>query len=79
MANVAYVRVSTVEQNEGRQVAALKPHGIEKWFIDKCSGKNRWVDSTRPPCHETGNDQRQYRNGDQNEAGPTACVDFLAE
>jgi DNA invertase Pin-like site-specific DNA recombinase len=40
MANIAYVRVSTVEQNEGRQVEALKPHGIEKWFVDKCSGKN---------------------------------------
>ena len=40
MANVAYVRVSTVEQNEGRQVEALKPHHIDKWFTDKCSGKN---------------------------------------
>jgi len=40
MANVAYVRVSTVEQNQGRQVAALKPHQIDKWYIDKCSGKN---------------------------------------
>lgn len=40
MARVAYVRVSTVEQNEGRQIAALKSHSIDKWFIDKCSGKN---------------------------------------
>lgn len=40
MANVGYVRVSTVEQNEGRQVAALKPYQIEKWFVDKASGKN---------------------------------------
>lgn len=40
MANVGHVRVSTVEQNEGRQVAALKPHSIDKWFIDKASGKN---------------------------------------
>lgn len=40
MANVGYVRVSTVEQNEGRQVAALQSHSIEKWFIDKASGKN---------------------------------------
>ena len=44
MANVGYVRVSTVEQNEGRQVAALKPHSIDKWYIDKCSGK----DTDRP-------------------------------
>lgn len=40
MANVAYVRVSTVEQNEGRQLEALKPYKIDKWFTDKCSGKN---------------------------------------
>jgi len=40
MANIAYIRVSTVEQNEGRQVEALKPYSIDKWFIDKCSGKN---------------------------------------
>ena len=40
MANVGYVRVSTAEQNEGRQVEALKPHQIDKWYIDKCSGKN---------------------------------------
>lgn len=37
---VAYVRVSTVEQNEARQVEALKVYGIEKWFIEKTSGKD---------------------------------------
>ena len=37
---VAYVRVSTVEQNEARQIEALKKHNIEKWFIEKVSGKN---------------------------------------
>lgn len=40
MANVGYVRVSTVEQNEGRQIEALKPHHIDKWFQEKVSGKN---------------------------------------
>lgn len=40
MANVGYVRVSTAEQNEGRQVEALKPCGIDKWFVDKASGRN---------------------------------------
>jgi DNA invertase Pin-like site-specific DNA recombinase len=40
MAKIGYVRVSTAEQNEGRQVEALKPHHIDKWYIDKCSGKN---------------------------------------
>ena len=38
--NIAYVRVSTVEQNEGRQVEALKKHNIDKWFIEKVSGKD---------------------------------------
>lgn len=38
--NVAYVRVSTVEQNEARQIEALKKHNIEKWFIEKVSAKN---------------------------------------
>lgn len=38
--NLAYVRVSTVEQNEARQVEGLKKHGIDKWFIEKVSGKN---------------------------------------
>lgn len=37
---VAYVRVSTEEQNEARQVEALKAHGIEKWFVEKLSGKD---------------------------------------
>jgi DNA invertase Pin-like site-specific DNA recombinase len=37
--NVAYVRVSSEEQNEERQVEGLKKHGIEKWFIEKISAK----------------------------------------
>ena len=37
---VAYVRVSTEEQNEARQIEALKRHGIEKWFTEKISGKS---------------------------------------
>ena len=40
MAKIGYVRVSTMEQNEGRQVAALSPFQINKWFTDKASGKN---------------------------------------
>ena len=38
--NVAYVRVSTVEQNEARQIEALQKHHIDKWFTEKISGKN---------------------------------------
>lgn len=37
---VAYVRVSTIEQNEARQIEALEKHDIEKWFTEKVSGKN---------------------------------------
>lgn len=40
MAKVAYVRVSTEEQNEARQREALEKHGIDKWFVEKASGKN---------------------------------------
>lgn len=38
--NIAYVRVSTVEQNEARQIEALEKYNIEKWFKEKVSGKN---------------------------------------
>ena len=37
---VAYVRVSSADQNEARQVEALKKYEIEKWFIEKISGKD---------------------------------------
>lgn len=40
MSNIAYVRVSTAEQNEARQIEALKKHNIDKWFTEKVSGKN---------------------------------------
>lgn len=40
MSKVAYVRVSTEEQNEARQREALAVRGIDKWFIEKVSGKN---------------------------------------
>ena len=45
---VAYVRVSTVEQNEARQLEALEKYDIEKWFIEKVSGK----DTNRPKLQE---------------------------
>ena len=41
---VAYVRVSTAEQNEARQIEALEKFNIEKWFTEKVSGK----DTKRP-------------------------------
>lgn len=38
----AYIRVSTIEQNEGRQLEAMKKYNIpkENYFIEKISGKN---------------------------------------
>ena len=38
--NIAYVRVSTVEQNDSRQREALERHNIDKWFCEKVSGKD---------------------------------------
>lgn len=37
---IGYVRVSTVEQNEARQIKGLEKLGIDKWYIEKISGKN---------------------------------------
>ena len=37
---IGYVRVSTEEQNEARQLKSMKENEIEKIFIDKQSGKN---------------------------------------
>lgn len=55
--NIAYVRVSTVEQNEARQVEALQKYEIEKWFTEKVSAK----DTHRP---ELQNLIEFARNGD---------------
>ena len=46
--NLAYIRVSTAEQNEARQVEAMKQFQIEKWYIEKVSGKN----TDRPKLQE---------------------------
>lgn len=45
---IAYIRVSTVEQNEQRQIEAMQKYGIEKWFIEKVSAK----DTNRPKLQE---------------------------
>ena len=54
---VAYIRVSTAEQNEARQLEAMKPHGIEKYFTEKVSAK----DTNRP---ELQNMLSYVREGD---------------
>lgn len=41
---VAYVRVSSADQNEERQIEALKPRGIDRWYTEKVSAK----DTNRP-------------------------------
>lgn len=46
--SVAYVRVSTVDQNEARQREALKDCSIDRWFVEKASGK----DVNRPKLQE---------------------------
>ena len=45
---IAYIRVSTIEQNEQRQIEAMQRYHIEKWFIEKVSGKN----TNRPKLKE---------------------------
>ena len=37
---VGYVRCSTAEQNEARQLKMMEEQGVEKIFLDKASGKN---------------------------------------
>lgn len=46
----AYIRVSTVEQNEARQLEAMKKYNIpdENYYIEKISGKN----TDRPKLQE---------------------------
>ena len=46
--NVAYIRVSTIEQNEARQLEAMKDKNIEKYFTEKVSAK----DTNRPKLNE---------------------------
>lgn len=48
MSKVAYVRVSSVDQNEERQIKALESFGIEKWFSEKVSAKDM---NNRPQLH----------------------------
>ncbi len=46
--NIAYIRVSTIEQNEQRQIKALEGKNIDKWYIEKVSAK----DTNRPKLNE---------------------------
>lgn len=42
--NIAYIRCSSIEQNEARQFEALKNYNIDKYFTEKASAK----DTNRP-------------------------------
>ena len=57
MANIAYIRVSTVEQNEDRQLENLKQYQIDRIFSEKVSAK----DTKRPQLQEM---LRYVREGD---------------
>lgn len=46
--NIAYIRVSTVDQNEDRQLKALEKEDIKKYFIENVSAK----DTKRPKLLE---------------------------
>ena len=46
--NIAYVRVSTTDQNEARQNEALNKYNIDKWYVEKITAK----DTNRPKLIE---------------------------
>lgn len=45
---IGYVRVSTIEQNEGRQLETMKKYNVEKIFSEKISAK----DTNRPKLND---------------------------
>ena len=55
---VCYIRVSSIDQNEARQVEAMKEKEIEKYFIEKVSGK----DTNRPKLKEMLDFVRERRH-----------------
>lgn len=46
--NIAYIRVSSLDQNEARQIEMLKKYNIEKTFSEKISAK----DTNRPKLQD---------------------------
>lgn len=46
--NIAYIRVSTIEQNEERQRRGLAKYGIDRWYSEKLSAK----DTNRPQLQQ---------------------------
>jgi len=46
--NKAYIRVSTIDQNEERQIKAMEKENIQKYFTEKVNAK----DAKRPKLME---------------------------
>ena len=57
MANIAYIRVSSEDQSEARQIETMKQYNIDRYFTEKKSGKN----TDRPQLQEM---LRYIREGD---------------
>lgn len=56
MSRIAYVRVSTIDQNPDRQLELLKTYNIDQVFIEKASGK----DTKRPVLQQMLTYCRKY-------------------
>ena len=54
---LAYVRVSTVEQNEARQIESLKKYDVTTWYTEKVSAK----DTNRPKLKELMDTVQKYK------------------
>ena len=52
---IGYVRVSTVDQNEDRQIKAMEEDGVDKIYMDKQSGK----DFNRPEYKKMSSELQQ--------------------
>lgn len=52
---IGYVRVSSIDQNEERQIRALEAQEVEKFYVEKISGKDR----NRPQLNEMLNFVRE--------------------
>ena len=67
---VGYVRCSTAEQNEARQLKMMEEQKVEKIFVDKASGKN--VDR-KDPYSTLNTIQRRLKYGVDSESAVSIC------
>ena len=71
---VFYVRCSTVEQNEARQLKMAEEQNAEKVFVDKASGKNLAASEGRDAYLRPG-----VLEADNGQIGLSDMVDELRE